>query len=223
MQYEIEIKCLLPDKSALEALLKKIELKDPTMKLVSVQRQRNHYFHGGSLEKLIEHAVSHLSAEQLENIKDINATATHINVRSRQKNDEVLLIVKGSLDDVSAAHSHHRMEFEGVVPLDIDQLDDLILESGWLLEAKWQANREIYSALGLTVDTIVTPGYGYMVEFERVVTDDSSREEAHQQILDVMESLGVEELPNDRLERMFAYYNEHWQEYYDTDKTFVVK
>jgi len=30
-------------------------------------------------------------------------------------------------------------------------------------------------------------------------------------------------LPNDRLERMFAYYNEHWQEYYDTDKTFVVK
>jgi len=223
MQYEIEIKCLLPDKSALEALLKKIELKDPTMKLVSVQRQRNHYFHGGSLEKLIEHAVSHLSAEQLENLKDINATATHINVRSRQKNDEVLLIVKGSLDDVSAAHSHHRMEFEGVVPLDIDQLDDLILESGWLLEAKWQANREIYSALGLTVDTIVTPGYGYMVEFERVVTDDSSREEAHQQILDVMESLGVEELPNDRLERMFAYYNEHWQEYYDTDKTFVVK
>jgi adenylate cyclase class IV len=223
MQYEIEIKCLLPDKSALETLLKKIDLKDPTMKLVSVQRQRNHYFHGGSLEKLIEHAVSHLSAEQLENIKDINATATHINVRSRQKNDEVLLIVKGSLDDVSAAHSHHRMEFEGVVPLDIDQLDDLILESGWLLEAKWQANREIYSALGLTVDTIVTPGYGYMVEFERVVTDDSSREEAHQQILDVMESLGVEELPNDRLERMFAYYNEHWQEYYDTDKTFVVK
>lgn len=223
MQYEIEIKSLLPDRQALDNLLDKIKQRDPSMELVSTQRQRNHYFHGGSLESLIEHAATHLSPEHIESLRAIDATATHINVRSRQKNDDVLLIAKGSLDATSAAHSHQRMEFEAIVPLTIDQLDDLILASGWSLEAKWQANREIYSALGLTIDTIVTPGYGYMVEFERVVTDDSSREEAHQQILDVMESLGVDELPNDRLERMFAYYNQHWQEYYDTDNTFVVE
>jgi hypothetical protein len=38
-----------------------------------------------------------------------------------------------------------------------------------------------------------------------------------------MAELGVEELLQDRLERMFAHYNEHWQEYYGTDRTFIIQ
>jgi len=38
-----------------------------------------------------------------------------------------------------------------------------------------------------------------------------------------MESLGVRELPQDRLERMFKFYNSHWREYYGTDKIFTVE
>lgn len=37
-----------------------------------------------------------------------------------------------------------------------------------------------------------------------------------------MRSLGAQELPGDRLECMFAYYNQHWPEYYGTDKIFTV-
>ncbi len=44
-----------------------------------------------------------------------------------------------------------------------------------------------------------------MIEFEKVITDDTDRETAHQQVVAVMNQLGVSELPNDRLERMFAY------------------
>ena len=77
------------------------------------------------------------------------------------------------------------------------------------LEAKWQAERTIFAALGLTLDVFFTPGYGYMIEFEKVITDDTDRETAYQQVIDVMHQLGVTELPNDRLERMFAYYNQH--------------
>ena len=44
-----------------------------------------------------------------------------------------------------------------------------------------------------------------MIEFEKVITDDTDRETAHQQVIDVMNQLGVSELPSDRLERKFAY------------------
>jgi len=38
-----------------------------------------------------------------------------------------------------------------------------------------------------------------------------------------MTKLDVEELPQDRLERMFAYYNKNWPEYYGTEKIFVIE
>lgn len=223
MQYEIEIKTLLGSKQASDNLLKAVRSRDPKTTLVSEQHQLNHYFRGGDLAQLASSAAHHLSESQRATLSEINEKATHINVRTRQKNDTVLLIVKGSLDATSAVHSHHRMEFEAPVTLSINELDELILNSGWQLEAKWQADRKIYDTLGLTLDLYFTPGYGYMAEFERVVSDNNDRQAAHQQLVDVMESLGVQELPNDRLERMFAYYNQHWPEYYGTKKVFTVE
>lgn len=61
-----------------------------------------------------------------------------------------------------------------------------------------------------------------MAEFEKVVDAAEKVSEAQKDIRALMEKIGVEELSQDRLERMFAYYNEHWEEYYGTDKTFVV-
>ena len=223
MQYEIEIKALLGSKQAADNLIKKVYQQDSSAKLVSAQTQLNHYFKGGDLSRLAGSMKDDLASEQLKSLELIATRANHINVRSRQKNDQVLLVVKGSLDDVSAAHSHQRMELEAEVGLTIDELDQKIISSGWQLEAKWQAERKIYSALGLNIDSFFTPGYGYLVEFEKVVTDDIKRDEAHQKVANVMGSLGVSELPNDRLERMFAYYNQHWQEYYGTDKVFVIE
>lgn len=222
MQYEIEIKTLLGDKQTSDKLVAEVTRRDPTTKLVSQQKQLNHYYHGGNLSDLASAMTELLTPKQQTALQDIAARATSINVRTRQKNEVVLLIVKGSLDATSAVHSHQRMEFEAPVPLTIAQLDDVVLQSGWQLEAKWQASRKIYSTMGLTLDVFFTPGYGYMAEFEKVVTDDSDRAAAHEQLITVMDSLGVQELPNDRLERMFAYYNQHWQEYYGTDKVFTV-
>ena len=62
-----------------------------------------------------------------------------------------------------------------------------------------------------------------MIEFEKVITDDTDRETAHQQVVDVMHRLGVSELPNDHLERMVAYYNEHCPEYYGTRNIFTIE
>jgi hypothetical protein len=38
-----------------------------------------------------------------------------------------------------------------------------------------------------------------------------------------MKELGVKELDQKRLERMFAFYNTHWPEYYGTDKIFTIE
>lgn len=223
MQYEIEIKTLLGSKEKSDELLAEVMRRDPETKLVSKQKQLNHYYHGGNLADLAAGVVSHITPEQMAAISDIAGRAQNINVRTRQKNDTVLLIVKGSLDNVSAAHSHQRMEFEAPINLPLQDLDALVESTGWQLEAKWQADRKIYETMGLTLDMIFTPGYGYMAEFEKVVAADEDRESAHQKLVDTMESLGTLELPNPRLERMFAYYNEHWRDYYGTDKVFVIE
>ena len=38
-----------------------------------------------------------------------------------------------------------------------------------------------------------------------------------------MGKLGLSELSQERLERMFAHYNAHWPEYYGTDKIFTIE
>jgi len=39
----------------------------------------------------------------------------------------------------------------------------------------------------------------------------------------LMAELGVAELPQDRLARMFDFYNQNWPDYYGTDKTFTIE
>ena len=66
-------------------------------------------------------------------------------------------------------------------------------------------------------------GYGYVAEFEKILSNPDEIDQAKQSIRDEMAALGVEELDHARLERMFAHYNQHWPEYYGTEKTFVLE
>ena len=53
--------------------------------------------------------------------------------------------------------------------------------------------------------------------------DPSKVEAARTEVKSLMAELGAEELPQARLERMFAFYNSHWQEYHGTDKIFTIE
>jgi len=66
-------------------------------------------------------------------------------------------------------------------------------------------------------------GYGYLAEFEKILADESAVQSARAEIESIMSELGVAELPQDRLERMFAHYNQNWPDYYGTDKVFVIE
>ena len=66
-------------------------------------------------------------------------------------------------------------------------------------------------------------GYGYLAEFEIVTDKEAELDTVKEKLLSFMKKMGVSELPQDRLERMFAHYNAHWPEYYGTEKTFIIE
>ena len=137
--------------------------------------------------------------------------------------EKVLFVVKASVGDDSSENGVVRMEIEELVPLTLDELDKLILSAGFKYQAKWSREREEYSSRGTSITLDKNAGYGWLAEFERMVSDEKLLDEARAGIASLMDSLGVQELPQDRLERMFAFYNAHWPEYYGTDRIFTVE
>ena len=222
-QYEIEVKTLLGDKERRDELLARMCELDPTCTCVSKNRQLNHYFEGGNLEALFN-ATSHLFTDEAkEKFKYIAENGKDFSVRSRQKDDEVLLVVKASVDEGTSSNAVSRLEFEETVPVALAELDALILEAGLMYQAKWSREREEYVYRGTNVCLDKNAGYGYLAEFEKIVQDEAALQSVRNELKALMDELGVMELPQDRLERMFAHYNANWSEYYGTDKTFIIE
>jgi len=229
--YEVEVKSLLgnPEKAEeIRAGLKKI---DPSCELQSKNKQLNHYFEpstelgsGGSpLEKLAAVVSTHLSALADVKLNEMVGQATQFSVRTRDKDGSVYLVVKASVGEDSSENGVARIEFEEKMSMTLDELDKLVLSAGFRYQAKWSREREEYLCKNVNVTLDKNAGYGWLAEFERVVGDPKDVEGAKKDVKDLMGQLGVEELPQDRLERMFAHYNKNWQEYYGTDKIFTVE
>jgi adenylate cyclase class IV len=220
--FEIEIKSLLGEKDKAEDLVTNMRAKDPDLKIISENRQLNHYFIGGDIHKLYK-KVEHLFIdEQHEKFKLIAERGSDFSIRTRQKNDEVLLVIKASLDGGTSSNAVSRMEFEEHVALSLAELDALILSAGYDYEAKWSRERVEYAYKDINVCLDKNAGYGYLAEFETVTSDESSLPVVRANLETLMQELGMEELSQDRLARMFAFYNENWADYYGTDKTFNI-
>jgi len=132
-------------------------------------------------------------------------------------------VVKVSVDDTTSENGIARMEFEEAIPLSIEALDALVLSAGFSYQAKWSRQREEYLCKGINVTLDRNAGYGWLAEFELVVDSPEQVAKAEHDIRNLMQILFVPELKQDRLTRMFTYYNEHWQEYYGTDKVFNIE
>ncbi len=221
--FEIEIKSLLGASENAEMLRRKMRELDPSCVRGGENKQLNHYFKDGDLRELFEKTKHLLSKDACEKFKVIAERGKDFSVRTRQKDDEVLLVVKASLDEGSSANTVSRMEFEEPVGVSLAALDALVLESGFSYQAKWSREREEYTYKGANVCIDRNAGYGYLAEFEKVTDDESSLNAVRADLEALMGELGVVELPQERLERMFSHYNEHWPEYYGTDKTFVIE
>lgn len=221
--YEIEIKSLLGKEDKAKALKAKMCELDPSCACVATSKQLNHYFKAGDINKLYEKTKSLFADSEQEKLRAVIEQGSDFSVRTRQKDDEVLLVVKASLDAGTSANTVSRLEFEEPVKLSLDELDKLVQDADFTYQAKWSREREEYAYKGANVCLDKNAGYGYLAEFEKVVEEGSDIEEIRSDLKDLMDELEVEELGQDRLERMFAHYNDNWPDYYGTDNTFVIE
>jgi adenylate cyclase class IV len=133
--------------------------------------------------------------------------------------------VKATVNDETSANGTARIEWEvDLAPMSLEDMDQKVLEAGFHYQAKWSRDRDEYR---LDADTAVcldrNAGYGYLAEFERVITDQENIEQTRTDLLSLIASLGYHELDQARLARMFDFYNQNWREYYGTEKVFIVE
>ncbi len=233
--YEVEVKALLGGSERAEELRKAMRKLDPTCQLLAVNRQLNHYFepsaeHGGAkspLEQLYDATRPLVEKAAAARLADLAARATDHSVRTRLKEADdakaVYLIVKASVGDDSSQNGVARIEFDERIELPLKDLDELVMSCGFAYQAKWSRQREEYVCLGINVTLDKNAGYGWLAEFERIVENADQVANAEHDVRALMERLKVQELPQDRLERMFAHYNAHWQDYYGTDTVFTIE
>ena len=221
--YEVEIKCLLGGKESADSLLTRMKEKDPGLRQISSHKQLNHYFVGGDLNQLYENIAPFLREEEKEAIQALLKNAKNFSLRTRQADEKVILVLKVSVDEGTSANTVGRIEFEAETPrLSLEELDQLVLKSSFEYQAKWSRERTEYKYLGANATIDKNAGYGYLAEFEKVINDEAKVAEVKTQLRKIVNELSLEELDQARLERMFAYYNANWRDYYGTDKVFIV-
>ncbi len=222
---EIEIKSLLGSTERAQEVKDRLCELNPGTKLSTKNKQLNHYFLGGDVSKFDDALLPLFTEEKQKDFKEIIEKGSDFSIRTRLIDDEELIfVIKASLDEGSSHNTVSRMEFESVITgMSLDELDRLILDTGFEYQAKWSREREEYKSGEITVCFDKNAGYGYLAEFEKVISDESLIESTRKELYDFMQLLGVEELSQERLERMFAHYNKNWPNYYGTDKVFNIE
>lgn len=223
--YEIEIKSLLGSEENANLLRTKLLESPLKFALASKHKQLNHYFQPAENYDLLAKNLSSLIPEEKRtNFEGMLSTGKNISIRTRDADGKNIFVMKASVGDDSSANGVSRLEFETPVPVkDLEELDNILLASGLAYQAKWSREREEYKSAETTVCLDKNAGYGYLAEFEKLVSDEAEKDKNKQELLGLMAEMGVNELTQDRLERMFAFYNIHWPEYYGTEKVFNIE
>ncbi|KKT95950.1 MAG: hypothetical protein UW97_C0020G0002 [Parcubacteria group bacterium GW2011_GWA2_45_15] len=219
-QYEIEIKSLLGSPERAARLKEKIRKKGGM--LLNSNKQLNHYFVCSNVAKFRDVLLSHIEESKKALFKKILDEGKNLSIRTRDTDGKVLLVVKASIGDDTSSNGVSRMEFESEMGVSLDELDKLLLNAGLEYQAKWSREREEYKLGDTNICLDKNAGYGYLAEFEKVVTDRALAPSAKKELLGMMKNFEVEELSQNRLERMFSHYNENWRDYYGTDRIFNI-
>ncbi len=221
-QIEIEIKSLLGEKSKADKLVSDLAQKGFDLGQVKKSSQLNHYFTYTDLTKFKEEFSKVVT--QKEAFENILEKGKDFSIRTRETNGtKVILVIKASLGTDSSQNGVSRLEFEEVLPMTLSELDQKLLGCGLEYQAKWSRQREEYKKDNMAVCIDKNAGYGYLAEFEVVTEAENEIESVKNDLVKFMGEMGVEELKQDRLERMFDFYNKNWANYYGTENIFNIE
>jgi adenylate cyclase class IV len=222
MNREVEIKCHLgADESAVTALVERMMVADPECRLTAHNELLNHYFDCKDPALLEAVAKDYASGTKLKTLLEIIDKSGVLSVRTRSKNDQIILIVKGVPAGGDAIHGVDRMEWEQVVDVSIENLDEKLVQAGLVELAKWSGYKDVYTFMDTTIEIQFSPGYGYQVEIEKVVIGDEDAESATKRVSEVAGLVDLTEVDHNLISKMYDYYNAHWREYYGTKKVFT--
>lgn len=224
-QFEVEAKTLLGEEAHARAFEARLREADPELQEIARSSQLNHYFQANHQGRHLFHQVVDLIAPEDQGaLSEMLTMYSEFSLRTRKENNVISLVIKAAKTGEDKDHALARAEGQYVVATnDLLELDNAILSAGYTYLSKWSRDRVEYRYKNYTVTIDKNAGYGYLAEIEKVVANEAEAESAKAAILQELAHLGYEELPQDRLGRMFAFYNEHWPEYYQTDKTFNVE
>jgi adenylate cyclase class IV len=168
----------------------------------------------------------YITDEQAKSLHTLTKEAKSFSVRTRGTPTQTIIVVKATVNDESSSNGTARIEWEVDLAekMSLDEMDTKVLQAGFAYQAKWSRAREGYQLNDNTVLCLdKNAGYGYLAEFERVIDDASLVDSTRAELLEMIESLEYAELDQDRLARMFDFYNKNWSEYYGTEKVFIVE
>jgi len=221
--FEVEIKVLLWSEENVKNLIEKLN-SHPDTKPTWWSDQLNHYFLANwKFDTLKSSLQKHIHPDHHEKLDHILQHWKKHSIRTRDADGKVLFVVKATADETTSENWTARLEFEEqVFWLTIHDLDKLILANGFTYQSKWSRKRKDYKYKDFNVSIDKNAWYGYLAEFEKIISNPDEIDQAKQSIRDELENLWIQELAQDRLERMFTFYNANWPEYYGTEKTFTI-
>ncbi|MEX0931161.1 MAG: CYTH domain-containing protein [Candidatus Paceibacterota bacterium] len=108
-------------------------------------------------------------------------------------------------------HDDHREEIE--IKFDkneFENLEKLFLSLGYTIEIKWFRKRFEFKWNDTTVCLDFTRGYGYIIELEKMCTEDTKVKE-FENLKQKLISLNVDITPKEEFNKKFLYYKENWR------------
>jgi predicted adenylyl cyclase CyaB len=108
-------------------------------------------------------------------------------------------------------HDDHREEIE--IKFDkneFENLEKLFLSLGYNIEIKWFRKRIKFKWKDITVCLDFTKGYGYIIELEKICTEDTKIQEL-ENLKQKLKALDIKITPKAEFKRKFLYYKENWK------------
>jgi len=108
-------------------------------------------------------------------------------------------------------HDEHREEIE--IKFDKDEFENLkklFLSLGYGVEIKWFRNRSAFTWKDITVCIDYTKGYGYIIELEKMCSDENKEKELIN-LKAKLKSLNIELTPKEEFQKKFLDYKKNWR------------
>lgn len=163
----------------------------PNYELLHEEKQLNHYFQDGDLQKVYDTLSHLLDDDQKKKFQEMIIHGKSHSVRTRWIHNKpgVILVIKSSLNEHSAHNGVSRMEFEPVLDMSIEELDTILLDCGFEYLSKWSRERQEYKLSDIHISLDKNAGYGYLAEFEMVIDADADIQSAQEKIYAIMDQL----------------------------------